>query len=149
MRIKITSVYVKDKKIYFTKDFNDLRDFLTTEYKIDLSSYYEIKKSINMQKFYKSYLLSKLKVNVILLGYKLTLIKTYIKCVQRIQALYNGKDVIEVLEYQLNDKFNLYFSNIEVDVRHDLFDVVLRDSNFLFDVDFMLNNAVIDKLTDK
>lgn len=149
MRIKITSVYMKDKKIYFTKDFKDLRHFLITEYKIKLNSYSAFKKSTNLQKFHKSYLLYKLKVNVILLGYRLTLIKTYIKCVQRIQALYNGKDEIEVLEQQLNAKFNKYFNCIEVDVKHDLFDDILHDGNFLFDVDIMFNSYAIDTINRK
>lgn len=146
MNIKIESVYVKDKNIYFTKDFKDLKHFLIVEYQNELNRYVEDKKSTKLQKFYKSYLIDTHKVNIILLGYRLTLIKTYIKCVQRIQAFYNGKDEIKVLEQQLNAKFNLYFNNIEVDVKHDLFDVVLHDSNFLFDIDIMFNSYAVDTI---
>lgn len=146
MNIKIKSVYVKYKNIYFTKDFKDLKHFLIVEYQNELNRYVEDKKSTKLQKFYKSYLIDTHKVNIILLGYRLTLIKTYIKCVQRIQAFYNGKDEIKVLERQLNAKFNLYFNNIEVDVKHDLFDVVLHDSNFLFDVDIMFNSYAVDTI---
>ena len=146
MNIKIESVYVKDKNIYFTKDFKDLKHFLIVEYQNELNRYVEDKKSTKLQKFYKSYLIDTHKVNIILLEYRLTLIKTYIKCIQRIQAFYNGKDEIKVLEQQLNAKFNLYFNNIEVDVKHDLFDVVLRDSNFLFDIDIMFNSYAVDTI---
>lgn len=146
MNIKIKSVYVKHKNIYFTKDFKDLKHFLIVEYQNELNRYVEDKKSTKLQKFYKSYLIDTHKVNIILLGYRLTLIKTYIKCVQRIQAFYNGKDEIKVLEQQLNAKFNLYFNNIEVDVKHDLFDVVLHDSNFLFDIDIMFNSYAVDTI---
>ena len=146
MNIKIESVYVKDKNIYFTKDFKDLKHFLIVEYQNELNRYVEDKKSTKLQKFYKSYLIDTHKVNIILLGYRLTLIKTYIKCIQRIQAFYNGKDEIKVLEQQLNAKFNLYFNNIEVDVKHDLFDVVLHDSNFLFDIDIMFNSYAVDTI---
>ena len=146
MNIKIESVYVKDKNIYFTKDFKDLKHLLIVEYQNELNRYVEDKKSTKLQKFYKSYLIDTHKVNIILLGYRLTLIKTYIKCVQRIQAFYNGKDEIKVLEQQLNNRFNLYFNNIEVDVKHDLFDVVLRDSNFLFDIDIMFNSYAVDTI---
>lgn len=146
MNIKIKSVYVKYKNIYFTKDFKDLKHFLIVEYQNELNRYVEDKKSTKLQKFYKSYLIDTHKVNIILLGYRLTLIKTYIKCVQRIQAFYNGKDEIKVLEQQLNAKFNLYFNNIEVDVKHDLFDVVLHDSNFLFDIDIMFNSYAVDTI---
>lgn len=146
MNVKIKSVYVKYKNIYFTKDFKDLKHFLIVEYQNELNRYVEDKKSTKLQKFYKSYLIDTHKVNIILLGYRLTLIKTYIKCVQRIQAFYNGKDEIKVLEQQLNAKFNLYFNNIEVDVKHDLFDVVLRDSNFLFDIDIMFNSYAVDTI---
>ena len=83
MNIKIKSVYVKDKKIYFTKDFKDLKHFLIVEYQNELNRYVEYKKSTKLQNFYKSYLIDTHKVNIILLGYRLTLIKTYIKCVQR------------------------------------------------------------------
>ena len=146
MNIKIKSVYVKYKNIYFTKDFKDLKHFLIVEYQNELNRYVEDKKSTKLQKFYKSYLIDTHKVNIILLGYRLTLIKTYIKCVQRIQAFYNGKDEIKVLEQQLNAKFNLYFNNIEVDVKHDLFDVVLHDSNFLFNIDIMFNSYAVDTI---
>ena len=149
MKIKIKSVYVKDKKIYFTKDFKDLRHFLTIEYQNELDMYTEDKKSTKFQNFYKYYLISIRKVNIVLLGYRLTLIKTYIKCVQRIQSLYNGKDEIEVLEQQLNTKFNKYFNCIEVDVKHDLFDDILHDGNFLFDVDIMFNSYAIDTINRK
>lgn len=149
MHIKIKSVYVKDKNIYLTKEFKDLKHFLVIEYQNELNRYIEDKKSTKLQKFYKSYLISTHKVNIILLGYRLTLIKTYIKCVQRIQALYNGKDEIEVLEQQLNAKFNKYFNCIEVDVKHDLFDDILHDGNFLFDVDIMFNSYAIDTINFK
>ena len=149
MKIKIQSVYVKDKNIYLTKEFKDLKHFLVIEYQNELNRYIEDKKSTKLQKFYKSYLIGTHKVNIILLGYRLTLIKTYIKCVQRIQALYNGKDEIEVLEQQLNAKFNKYFNCIEVDVKHDLFDYILHDGNFLFDVDIMFNSYAIDTINRK
>ena len=149
MNIKIQSVYVKDKNIYLTKEFKDLKHFLVIEYQNELNRYIEDKKSTKLQKFYKSYLIGTHKVNIILLGYRLTLIKTYIKCVQRIQALYNGKDEIEVLEQQLNAKFNEYFNCIEVDVKHDLFDDILHDGNFLFDVDIMFNSYAIDTINRK
>lgn len=149
MNIKIKSVYVKDKNIYLTKEFKDLKHFLVIEYQNELNRYIEDKKSTKLKKFYKSYLISTHKVNSILLGYRLTLIKTYIKCVQRIQSLYNGKDEIEVLEQQLNAKFNKYFNCIEVDVKHDLFDDILHDGNFLFDVDIMFNSYAIDTINRK
>ena len=114
MKIKIQSVYVKDKNIYLTKEFKDLKHFLVIEYQNELNRYIEDKKSTKLQKFYKSYLIGTHKVNIILLGYRLTLIKTYIKCVQRIQALYNGKDEIEVLEQQLNAKFNEYSTAFKI-----------------------------------
>lgn len=149
MNIKIKSVYVKDKNIYLTKEFKDLKHFLVIEYQNELNRYIEDKKSTKLQKFYKSYLIGTHKVNIILLGYRLTLIKTYIKCVQRIQVLYNGKDEIEVLEQQLNAKFNKYFNCIEVDVKHDLFDYILHDGKFLFDVDIMFNSYAIDTINRK
>ena len=149
MNIKIKSVYVKDKNIYFTKEFKDLKHFLVIEYQNELNRYIEDKKSTKLQKFYKSYLIGTHKVNIILLGYRLTLIKTYIKCVQRIQALYNGKDEIEVLEQQLNAKFNEYFNCIKVDLKHVFFDYILRDGNFLFNVDTMFNSYAIDTINRK
>lgn len=149
MNIKIQSVYVKNKNIYLTKEFKDLKHFLVIEYQNELNRYIEDKKSTKLQKFYKSYLIGTHKVNIILLGYRLTLIKTYIKWVQRIQSLYNGKDEIEVLEQQLNAKFNKYFNYIEVDVKHDLFDAILHNGNFLFDVDIMFNSYAIDTINRK
>ena len=44
MKIKIQSVYVKDKNIYLTKEFKDLKHFLVIEYQNELNRYIADKK---------------------------------------------------------------------------------------------------------